>query len=517
MAYTEANLNYYKKNPTHITADLDNDLLLTLIDYDVENIKYIKPQTAEFIYEAFKLDPSVFKYIDFSKVSIQFLERVVKENPIMIQHIYSPNSTLIKIALTEDVNVLPYIEKYIDASIYEWLLSQNGLLLEFIPSYKQTENMTMIAIQQNIKAYQYAYIKTKATDIYLIHQDSTRIYEITDYWPELIIPIIEYNPRYISKFFNHPELLTEDIIKLALDGDSDIYKILPNPSFEIMKYSIDLDIDLFIYMPFNQQLIEYALLTNGLALKYVKKKDLLTIKNAIDKNVRALDYIPYPRQFLIDYAFELNGIALKYIKNPTYAECLSAIKREPYVIEYIPSEFITKEIQLYALVGGVKNIPFIGIPYDEEVYLQILRMDPSYIFKISNPSTKMYTTAFEAEGILIRFFPNWNTFFSTELIKSALKQDGSIFEHVTNKSKYLATTAIENFPAALQWVKFQDLELANLAVGLDPRTLYFVDKKIMNSVLLNLALSLDPNFFTRIEGELTWEQWIALTGIKGKK
>ena len=453
MSYTEANLNYYKKNPTHITADLDTDLLMALIDFDVENIKYVKPQTPELIYSAYEIDPSVFKYIDFSKISIQFLEQVVADNPIMIQHIYSPSPDVIKIALANDLNVLPYVEKYLDESMYEWLLSQNGLILEFIPAGKQTENMVMIAIQQNIDSYKYAHIKTKNTDIYVVEQDPSKIPLISEYWSELIIPLIEYNPRFISKFLNIPDLITDDIIKLALDGDPLIFKIIENPSMDIMKYTIDIDLNMLEYMPYNQELIDYAISTNGLALKFVKKKDLRTIKNAISQNVLALDYVEYPRQFLIDYAFEQSGLGLKYLEDPTYEQCLDAVERDPFAIEFVPQELMTKDIQLYALMGGVKIIPYL-IPVNDEVILQILRMEPNYIFNIENPTSEMYITAFGTEGILIRFYPMWNDFFSVEEIESALSQDGSIFEFVKYKTKRLAMVAIQQFPPAIQWVDF---------------------------------------------------------------
>lgn len=511
MSYTEATLTYYKKNPTHITADLDTDLLLALIDFDAENIQYVVPQSSDLIYAAYNRDPSVFKYIDFSKISIQFLEQVIENNPIMIKHVYSPSPEIIKLALTSDINVLPYVEKYLDNSMYEWLLSINGLVLEFIPAGKQTESMVMTAIQQNTDAYQYAHTKTKNTDIYVVENDPSKIPLITDYWEELIIPLIEYNPRFIVKFYNRSQLITTDILKLALDGDPTVYKTIKNPDMEIMKYTADLDMDMIAFMPYSQELIEYAIENNGLVLKYVRKKDLRTIKNAINENALALDYVEYPRQFLIDFAFEKDGIALKYLTDPTYDQCLDAVKRNPLAIQYVPTDLMTKDIQLYALMGGTKVIPYID-PVADEVTLQMLRMEPNYIFEINDPTSEMYITAFSAEGVLIRFYTNWNEIFGANEIEASLSQDGTIFEFVKYKSKRLALAAINEYPPAIQWVDDQDLEIAYLAVGLDPRTLYFVDRDIMDSELLSLALELDPEFFTRIEGELTWEEWLNVTG-----
>ena len=153
MAFTQSDLNYYIKNPSHITADLDKNLLLELIDYDAENIKYINPQTFELIQAAYEKDPAVFKYVDFSKVSIQFVEKVISTNPLMIQHLYSPSPEIIKLALSKDLNVLPFVEKYLDTKMYEWLLAQNGLILEFIQPGKQTEKMVIIALNENINSW----------------------------------------------------------------------------------------------------------------------------------------------------------------------------------------------------------------------------------------------------------------------------------------------------------------------------------------------------------------------------
>ena len=108
MSYTQSELNYYKKNPKQITSDLDKALLKELLDHDVQNMKYIESQTFELIQYAYNKDKSVFKYIDFSKVSIQFLEKAVESSPTLIQYVYSPSPDLIKIALRKDLNILPY-------------------------------------------------------------------------------------------------------------------------------------------------------------------------------------------------------------------------------------------------------------------------------------------------------------------------------------------------------------------------------------------------------------------------
>lgn len=513
MAYTEANLNYYKKNPKHITSNLDNELLLELIDFDAGYLRYVNPQTPDLIYAAYDKDPSVFKYVDFSKVSIQFLERVVSEYPVMVQHIYSPSPDIMKLALSRDLNVLPYIEKYLDEDMYEWLLAQNGLILEFIPAGKQTENMVMIALNENVISYQYAHIKTEATDTRLIELDPTKTAWLGKYWSSLATQLVAYNPKFITRFYNVPEIITDEIMKLAIDGEPMLYRTFPNPSLEVTKYAIDAYVDILEYIPYDQEIIDYAISVNGLALKYVKKKDLKTIKDAIAQNVHALSYVEYPRDFLIDYAFSLDGTALRFVVNPNYTQCLDAVKRNPLAIEFVPDELMTKELQLYALMGGVKIVPLITNPVDDEVILQILRTEPSYIFKIDEPTTEMFITAFGSEGRLILFYHRWNIIFNDDIITAALGHDGSILEFVKDKTKSFAMVAIDQFPPAIQWMEHQDIEMARLAINGDPRTLYFVNKDVLDEELLDLAIELDPDYFTRTEGELTWDEWIELTGL----
>lgn len=515
MAYTEEEITHYKKNPPKINAELSDDLLNALIDYDAENIRYIKPQTFEQIKRAFSVSDTAFKFFDLTKVSIQFIEQAVAKNPSLIQHIYYPSLDVMKIALAADLNVLTYVEKYLDTEMYNWLLSQNGMVLEFIPAGKQTEELVLTAIQENIEAYKYAHVKTKATDMYIIQQDPSKVSWISHYWTELMEPIIRYNPKYLTKFFSMKGVkVSKDIIKLALDKAPELYRAIPNPDVDIMKYAIKLDIDLFRYMPYNQEVLNYALETNGLVLKYIKKKDLRTIKLAVQQNVSALDYVTHPRKFLVDYAFKKSGLALKYIENPTYAQCLDAVKRTPAAVEFVPPEFLTKEMQLYALMGGPSTIPFIGEPVDTDVANQILTIYPGYIFKMSNPTDAMYITAFGIEGRLMLYYDDWNTRFSIDTIAAALRSDGTIFEQVVNKSRTYAMVAIENFPAALQWTGgIQDLEMCYLAISKDPRTIKFVNKTLLNKKMLDMVMEFGDEYFDRAEGEMTRKEWLQLNGV----
>jgi predicted secreted protein len=374
--------------------------------------------------------------------------------------------------------------------------------------------MVLIALKENVQSYKFAHIKTKETDICLINIDQTKISWITGFWTELVKPIIEYNPLYIAKFFDTPEILTNDIVKMALRKNPKIYKILPNPNPELKLYAAELDISLLEHMKFDRTLIEHIVSKNGLALKYVKKKDLYIIKIAILQNVFSLDYVvnvDRPRQFLIDYAFKHDGAALKYMTSPTYKQCLDAVTRNPLAIQFVPALHNTEEIQLVALHGGkYEVVQYISTPASNVVILAMIECDPSYIFKIPNPTKEIYKLAFKHDGRLMMQFPNWNNKFDPDVISVALSQDGEIFEYVERKTKTYATVAISQYPPAIQWVIFQDLELATLAVNLDPRTIFFVDKSILDKKLFETALTLDPDFFEHTAGEMTWDEWLKI-------
>jgi hypothetical protein len=516
MAYTQVELNHYKRHPEEITSALDFGLILELIDLNPKNIKKIKPQTIELIEQAYLRDPQVFRYIDFSVVSPSFLDRVIGEHPTYIRYITYPSPELIKKSLLLDINSLPYVEKYVTESMFEWLVSRNGLLLQFIPETKQTINMTRLAIENNIEAYQFAYKKSKETDIYVVERDLSKIPLISFHWPEIIDHLVEYNPNFITDFFyDYPGFVTPPRLKKVLDSDPQLFRTIPEPSMDIMKYTLRLNIDMFIYMPTKMELLDHALETNGLMLKFYKKKSLKTIKTALATNSRALDYLQYPRQFLIDYAFEKNGYALKYFKNPTYDQCLDAVNRNWEAIEFVPDAFKTREMQLNAISSGGTNVlPFLGAPKDDDVVMQVLNLEPSFIFKLENPTSLMYQIAFKIEGKLMLFYPNWNSKFNSTEIGAALGQDGTIFQLVKNKTKPLALIAIKEYPPAVQWtISFQDLEIARTAVRADPRTLFFIRKDVLDSTLLELALRLDPDYFTRETGEMTWEEWLNIVNL----
>lgn len=511
MSYTEDELKYYKKNPHHITSDLNKDLLLELIDTNASWFEYIKDnQTLELAEAAYKKDPTTFKYVNRTILTPQFLEMVIDNTPLMIQYIYMPSIDLIKRALIKDLNVLQHL-KNIPTEIYLWLLSKNGLFLKHIQAGEQTEEIIRVAINENYESYKYAHIKNLEFDSYVISKNPKRIDLISDYHPELIEAIVEYNPRYISKFFDTPEIITEQLKRRAIELDPYVYRLLPEnmKDLDLMKYTISIDLSLIEYMPYTQELLDYAIDINGLALQYIRKKDLRTIKKAITNNVLALDFVEYPRDFLINYAFNIDSYALKYMKSPTYEQLVDVVKRNGNAIEWIPSNKQTKEIQMYALTGiGTKAIKYITNPIDDEVIMEMLRLEPAYIFKLENPTDEMYKTSFNVSGQMMLFFPNWETIFHDSVIAVALTQDGSILQQVKDKTKTLVLAALDSFPAALQWVKYQDLEMAYKAVEADPRTIFFVNRDIMDTDLLNKVLELEPDYFTRIEGEMTWEQWL---------
>lgn len=510
MSYTPNELVYYSKSPSHITADLDEALKLELIKLDRTYIKYMKPYDIDFAIKCYEVDPTVFKYIDTTVLTIKFLERVVSEHPLFIEYIYEPAIWLIKIAVNKDPNALQVLPK-IPEEIYAYLLKKNGLMLEHIKVANQTPALVKIAIEQNIESYIYAHIKNIEFDRYILTVDSRRVDLISELHPEFIMAIVTYNPRFITKFFDTPEIVTDEIKRAAIRKEPEIFKLLKNPDFELCKYAISIKLELFEYLPFDQKLLDYALTINGLALKYVLKKDLRTIKLAVEKNVLALKYIDNPRQFLIDYAFGVDGIAIQFIKSPTPEQYLSAIKRNGYAIEFIPINKQTKEIQMYALAGAGAFANKYITPIDSEVTLQMIRLEPGYIFKIENPTDEMFFTAFKTTGQLILYFENWETRFNIDIKEIALMQDGTILSRVQNKTKRLIMAALTSFPYALQWVTYQDLEMAKAAINYDVKSIYYVEPAIMDSELLDLVMSIDPNYFTRTEGELTFEEWIALT------
>lgn len=509
MAYTEKDFNYYIKKPKQITSALDEDLLLALVDVNSSWLSYMKPHTLDFVKKAFSIDPTTFPYADRNVFTIQYLEEVITLNPFLIQYVYEPNEDLIKLALSVDLNSINYLGP-LSQSIYNWILGKNGLLLSKIQATLQNQEMVETAIRQNIKAYKNAGFKNLYLDRIAVEADVQMVEFISAYHEELITYILEYNPFFINKFIGSSEL-TESLIKATILKNPKVYRLIPNPDMELMKYSALLDLELVDTMPYSEELINYVLERNGLALKYVKKKDLFIIKKAITNNVLALKYVSDPRQHLIDYAFSLNGVAIQFIIDPTPAQYAWAINNNGYAIEHVPHEYQTADLQLRALSEcGAKVIQFIN-PLSDDVTLEILRIEPVHIFSIEAPTEAMFVVAFEANGQLILFYDDWTTFFNNTILTATLSNDGTLLEHIENKTSSMITAAINNFPVAIKWVRHQTTAMAITAVEIDPRVLFYVDPSIMDEYLLNLATEINPDYFTKIAGELTWAQWLEIS------
>jgi len=508
MAYTEKEFNYYVKNPKQINSGLDEDLLLALVDVNSSWLTYMKPHTLDFVKKVIAVDPTTFPYADRTVFTIQYLEEVIALNPSLIQYVYEPNDSLIKVALNADLNIINYFGN-LNQTIYNWVLSKNGLMLSKIHPTLQNQEMVEIAIRQNIKAYEYAGFKNLYLDRIAVEIDPSMVAFISDYHEELIEYILDYNPMFLIKFIGST-FLTESIIKSTILKNPEVYKFVPNPNMNLMKYSALLDLSLMDIMPYNDELITYVLEQNGLALKYVRKKDLYTIKEAIKNNVLALQYVTNPRQHLIDYAFSLDGIAIQFVSNPTPLQYAWAINNNGYAIEFVPHEYQTADLQLRALSKcGTKVLPFIT-PLSDVVALEILSIEPAYIFSISEPTEEMYVTAFETNGQLILFYEDWSTIFNNTILTATLSKDGTLLEHIENKTSSMITAAINNYPVSIQWVTHQTTEMAILAVEIDPRVLFYVQPEVMDEYLLSLAIEIDPDYFTKIAGELTWEQWLEI-------
>lgn len=418
MAYTEKEFNYYIKKPKQINAELDEDLLLALVDVNSSWLSYMKPHTLDFVKKVIAIDPTTFPYADRNVFTIQYLEEVITTTPTLIQYVYEPNDTLIKVALESDLNVLPYLG-VLNQNIYKWIVGKNGLMLSKIPSTEQNQDLVEIAINQNYKAYKTAAFKNLYLDQIVLAEDNKMVEFISDYHIELIADILEYNPMFLIKFVGE-EALTDELIRLAIAKNPQVFRLIPEPDMSLMQYSALLELSLMDYMPYSEELINYVIVRNGLALEYVKKKDLYTIKEAITQNVLALQFVTDPRQHLIDYAFSLDGLAIRFIENPTAEQYTYAVNDNGFAIEFVPHEYQTATMQLRALSEcGTAVIPFID-PLSNDVILELLRIEPSYIFATEEPTDEMYSAAFEANGQLILFYDDWTHFFSDDVLVATL-------------------------------------------------------------------------------------------------
>jgi hypothetical protein len=506
-------LNKILKTPdlfSLLSFENDFELIKEVAKHNVELFSKIKinyDKDLKYVKEILNINPKIIKYIN---VELKYLEKLIEFEPYILLYLYEPSDYYIYLGAKKDASILnQFYYRQIDEKYLIKLVENDGMILKFISPFNQTNNIVESAIKNNYKSYKYASIKNIKFDLYVLEKDIKMIpytsgpkFETIDYY-------IEYSVDYFPELYKkYPKYFDENKLKSIIVRKLDFIKLIKNPTDELKLLVLNSDPDFYFkHFKYEQNFLKNAIEQNGLLIKYLKKKDLKTIIKAVKNNVLSLDYIENKRKYILDLAIKINGLAIKYIENPTQEMYETAIKSNPYAIKYIPYEKQTEKMQIY-VVNQLKeeSINYIT-PLNDNVLKEILKIVPSYIFKIENPNKEMFKIVFSETGQLMISFDDWEKRFDDELKLMALSNDGSILKYFNNQTINEVKTAIQSYPYALQWAKIQNEDIILEAINLNPKALYYADRSKITEKILDKVLEIDPDYFKKEKGEMTFEEW----------
>jgi hypothetical protein len=189
-------------------------------------------------------------------------------------------------------------------------------------------------------------------------------------------------------------------------------------------------------------------------------------------------------------AIKENYEAIKLVKNLSSEICVEAIKKNWRTMEFIPKNFQTLEVCkiLFEKDRYLRGLKYIKNQTDE-ILLEGIKILPSILKSIKNPTYEMYKEAVNSKGgIGLQFIPiNKQT---QELCLLSVKNKPLSLSYVKNKTLEICTIAIENNGDALKFVpeKYFDYELMKKAVNNSLNALEFVPKKYHTFELCLIAI-----------------------------
>jgi len=148
---------------------------------------------------------------------------------------------------------------------------------------------------------------SKNTQTFLLSLEPEKRKIVLNFPDNLIKILIELSSSDIKYLLNNDVLLTDEIIKFAVEKDGLLLKYVPEDKMtnEIIKFAIKKDSYVLLYVPKNKltdEIIKFAVETDGRALEYIPddRKTEEIIKIAVQQNRLALEFVRLSKEKLIE-------------------------------------------------------------------------------------------------------------------------------------------------------------------------------------------------------------------------
>jgi hypothetical protein len=218
---------------------------------------------------------------------------------------------------------------------------------------------------------------SKNTQTFLLSLEPEKRKIVLNFPDNLIKILIELSSSDIKYLLNNDVLLTDEIIKFAVEKDGLLLKYVPEDKMtnEIIKIAVKNNGNAFKYVPeckISDEIIEFAVekdyrslafvytALSGLSLEFPKDK-IITL--AVINNGFALQFVPEDKKtdIIIGLAVHNNAYALRYVPEDKMTNEIIkfAIKKDSYVLLYVPKNKLTDEIIKFAVETDGRALEYI--------------------------------------------------------------------------------------------------------------------------------------------------------------
>ncbi len=423
----------YIKNKT-------NTINKTILNIDGNMIQYIFNQTKELCNIAINQNINSFKFI--KNKTYELNKQILNKNGLLLEFIENQTEELCFIAIKNNINAYNFVkdktydidhyflnnnnikifELYKNIELYEILkniLNKNGLLLEFIEN--QTEELCIIAIKNNINAYNFVKHKTYEIDKSILKIQNNLVINNEIY--EILKNILNKNGLLLEFIENQ----TEELCIIAIKNNINAYTFVKNKTYEINKILLNIDGNMLQYIE-NQtdELCIIAIKNNINAYTFVKKITYNLYKSIlIEHNILSTNNIKIYELF--KNILNKNGLLLEFIENQTEELCIIAVKNNIDAYNFIINK-------TYELDKKLLDINFNILKYienqTEELCLIALKNNIDSFKHIKNKTYNLNKNILNIDGNMLKYIENQ----TEELCLIALKNDLKSYNYIQNKT-----------------------------------------------------------------------------------
>lgn len=386
------------------------------------------------------------------------------ESENMFQHINSTHmATYLRyLEIPDEANVVVKSDGYMADKL---ILSERQLISDMdIWNHPDVYKKHLITYPKLAK-----YIKNIPSELalQLLDKDLSTIEHIENPTEEMCIKAVSQQPHLIYKIKNATMNVYKALIKKSAYAINYITPIDTNTMLELVEYSPEI-------------------------LKYVTSHDDVK-EMVVSKNGSYLQYITNKTKKICDLAYKNTPEAIQHIPNnlKTYDMCMLAVAHDYQLFSHVPQKFMNNDLCLYVLIRDPHLISKIHEPTDEMYLecsktipallgkinnktlikdvdpLEIIKIDPTHLKNISEPTYEMCFEAVSKNGKLLDIVPD--ELLDENICLAGVKTDGNVLQYIPElfQTENVCTTALKNCTESFKYIKNKTNKIIEFVLNLN--------------------------------------------------